>query len=107
MLDVVKKEFKDHVGEMENMRNAAREKHSSNSKRWTTFEDDENCHPNLFSHNNDNPFSSNANSSKGFQNNPFFHDYTESNENKLRSESAIFQEQNPFWTPRHGSSLTG
>lgn len=103
VLDVVKKEFKDHVGEMENMRNATREKHNSNSTQWTTFEDDENCHPNLFSH-HDNPFSSNSNSSKGFQNNPFFHDYTESNGNKLRTESAIFQDQNPFWTPRHGSS---
>ncbi|XP_044463468.1 uncharacterized protein LOC123194352 isoform X2 [Mangifera indica] len=52
VLDVVKKEFKDHVGEMESMRNAAREKHG-NSSRWTTFEDDdvdENCHPNLFAH---------------------------------------------------------
>lgn len=58
MLDVVKKEFKDHVGEMENKRNAAaREKQHggghghgrSNSTRWTTFEDDdENCHPNIF-----------------------------------------------------------
>lgn len=102
VLDVVKKEFKDHVGEMENMRNATREKHNSNSTQWTTFEDDENCHPNLFSHHD--PFSSNSNSSKGFQNNPFFHDYTESNGNKLRTESAIFQDQNPFWTPRHGSS---
>ncbi|KAF4346386.1 hypothetical protein G4B88_018316 [Cannabis sativa] len=59
VLDVVKKEFKDHVGEMENMRSAAREKHSNNSKRWTTFDDDddENCHPNLFAtHQNHNPF---------------------------------------------------
>ncbi|CAI0542593.1 unnamed protein product [Linum tenue] len=39
--DVVKKEFKDHVGEMENMRNATREKHLNNSKRWTTFSDDD------------------------------------------------------------------
>ena len=47
MLDVVKKEFKEHVGEMENMRNIAREKHG-NSRRWTTFDGDENMHPNLF-----------------------------------------------------------
>ncbi|MED6206127.1 hypothetical protein PIB30_023990 [Stylosanthes scabra] len=47
VLDVVKKEFKEHVGEMENMRNAAREKHGSNSNRWTTFSDGENMHPNL------------------------------------------------------------
>ncbi|XVF34494.1 hypothetical protein REPUB_Repub18cG0063500 [Reevesia pubescens] len=73
VLDVVKKEFKDHVGEMENMRNASREKH--NSMRWASFEDDENCHPNLFANNNHN----------------------------LRPESAFFnQDQNPFWNPRHG-----
>ncbi|KAG2668506.1 hypothetical protein I3760_15G164000 [Carya illinoinensis] len=86
VLDVVKKEFKDHVGEMENMRNASREKHG-NSMRWTTFEDDENCHPNLFAP-HDNSFPSGRNGSKGLhQTNPFF------------------QDQNPFWTPRHGSSL--
>lgn len=67
MLDVVKKEFKDHVAEMENMRNVTREKHS-NSRRWTTttttFDKDENIHPNLFAHrensircSNINPFS--------------------------------------------------
>nr|XP_027072442.1 uncharacterized protein LOC113697160 isoform X2 [Coffea arabica] len=42
VLDVVRKEFKDHVGQV----SVGREKHSS--KRWTTFDDDENCHPNLF-----------------------------------------------------------
>ncbi|KAJ4958403.1 hypothetical protein NE237_025514 [Protea cynaroides] len=48
VLDVVKKEFKDHVGEMENQRNAARDKHGS-SGRWVTFEDiNENSHPNFF-----------------------------------------------------------
>lgn len=83
VLDVVKKEFKDHVGEMENLRNAAREKHSSNSMRWTTFDDDdENCHPNLFSQQN-----------------------STGNGNKLRSESTFLQDQNPFWTPGHGSSM--
>ncbi|KAF2317112.1 hypothetical protein GH714_011849 [Hevea brasiliensis] len=92
VLDVVKKEFKDHVGEMENMRNASREKHSNNSKRWTTFEDDnddhENFHPNLFAYSNSNMCLEN--------NNPFFHDYSsESNGNKLRSESSSsFQDQN-------------
>lgn len=105
VLDVVKKEFKDHVGQMENMRNASREKHG-NSMRWTTFEDDENCHPNLFGP-SDNPFPSSRNGSKGLQNNPFFHDYTKSVIGKPRSESANFQDQNPFWTPRHGSSLLG
>lgn len=49
VLDVVKKEFKDHVGEMENMRNATWERRYTSSKRWTKFEDDENCHPNCAS----------------------------------------------------------
>lgn len=47
---MVKKEFKDHVGEMEKLRNAARERHN-NSTRWMMFDDDdnnENSHPNLF-----------------------------------------------------------
>ncbi|KAJ9131188.1 hypothetical protein P3X46_035275 [Hevea brasiliensis] len=105
VLDVVKKEFKDHVGEMENMRNASREKHSYNSKRWTTFEDDnddhENFHPNLFAYSNSNMCFEN--------NNPFFHDYSsESNGNKLRSKSSSsFQDQNPLWSPRHGHTLLG
>lgn len=47
VLDVVKKEFKDHVGEMETMRNAAWERRCTSSKRWTTFEDDQNTHPNI------------------------------------------------------------
>ena len=92
---MVKKEFKDHVGEMENMRNEAREKRNNdnnNSKRWTTFDDDdsENFHPNLFAQNN----------------NTLFDDHNRSNESRLRSESAFLQDQNPFWSPRHGSSST-
>lgn len=69
MLDVVKKEFKDHVAEMENRRNIAREK-QSNSRRWTTttFDGDENIHPNLFGHRDNNSVrSSNIN--------PFSHGY--------------------------------
>ncbi|RDX91752.1 hypothetical protein CR513_26212, partial [Mucuna pruriens] len=67
VLDVVKKEFKDHVAEMENMRNIAREKHG-NSRRWTTtFDDDENIHPNLFGHRDNSVRSSNIN--------PFSHGY--------------------------------
>ncbi|KAL3532240.1 hypothetical protein ACH5RR_005761 [Cinchona calisaya] len=79
VLDVVRKEFKDHVGQ--NV--AVREKH--NSKRWTTFDDDENCHPNnpfspgknVFSKFNplkDDHLSAATNSSidKGFKYNPFF-----------------------------------
>ncbi|KAK7388555.1 hypothetical protein VNO78_23374 [Psophocarpus tetragonolobus] len=68
VLDVVKKEFKDHVAEMENRRNIVREKHS-NSRRWTTttFDDDENIHPNLFGHRDNSVRSSNIN--------PFSHGY--------------------------------
>ncbi|CAI9760609.1 unnamed protein product [Fraxinus pennsylvanica] len=81
VLDVVRKEFKEHVGEMGNSRVVAKEKH--NSKRWTTFDDDdENCHPNLFAPQEPATFSSskmtrasiNTSSSidKGFKYNPFF-----------------------------------
>lgn len=46
---MVRKEFKEHVGEIENLRNVARDRHVKNSCGWETFEeDDENCHPNLF-----------------------------------------------------------
>ncbi|KAI4344229.1 hypothetical protein L6164_011479 [Bauhinia variegata] len=65
VLDVVKKEFKEHVGEMENKRNISREKHN-NSMRWTTFEDDENFDPNHF-HRDTSIRSSNIN--------PFAHGY--------------------------------
>ena len=114
MLDVVKKEFKDHVGEMENKKNAAREKHSnssSNSTRWTTFEDDkddddddENCHPNLFSaqqmknqtklapSKTDYSYSSSSYISN-INSNPFFHQ-------QPRSELGFYQDQNPFWSPK-------
>lgn len=77
VLDVVKKEFKDHVGEMEKLRNAARERHN-HSTQWTTFDDDENCHPNLFAANKDyslpqkQPFDSNC-----FEENPFFQNYAQ------------------------------
>lgn len=49
MLDVVRKEFKEHVGEMKSLQTAGREKNDSSNK-WATFDDDdhENCHPNLF-----------------------------------------------------------
>ncbi|XP_021899151.1 uncharacterized protein LOC110815615 isoform X2 [Carica papaya] len=114
VLDVVKKEFKEHVGEMESMRNAAREKQNGSSMRWTTFEeddDDENCHPNLFAaHHHDYDHSSstkqprfsstpwNEDSASNYHghgrtgrsfgyNNPFFHDYSRENQ----------EQQNPFW----------
>ncbi|CAI9783099.1 unnamed protein product [Fraxinus pennsylvanica] len=81
VLDVVRKEFKEHVGVMGNSRVVAKEK--QNSKRWTTFDDDnENCHPNLFAPQEQATFSSskmvcasiNTSSSidKGFKYNPFF-----------------------------------
>jgi len=63
VLDVVKKEFKDHVAEMENMRNVARGRHG-NSRRWTTtttFDNDENIHPNPFGHRENSVRSSNIN----------------------------------------------
>ncbi|CAL0304908.1 unnamed protein product [Lupinus luteus] len=48
VLDVVKKEFKNHVGEMENVRKDAEFLHE-NSMGWTTFDEEgENFHPNLF-----------------------------------------------------------
>ncbi|KAF6147614.1 hypothetical protein GIB67_031605 [Kingdonia uniflora] len=49
VLDVVKKEFKDHVGEMDTSR------HDRNSQDWVAFDDynSENYHPNLFVNNHD------------------------------------------------------
>ncbi|KAA8535276.1 hypothetical protein F0562_030279 [Nyssa sinensis] len=112
--DVVKKELKNHVGEMGSLPNAGRQNHNS-SKRWTTFDDDddENCHPNLFIHQDhsfpmkqekftalkdDHHAYNTKSSSKFFKNNPFFPDYD-------HSESAFCQDKNPFWSPRHGSSM--
>lgn len=50
MLDVVKKEFKEHIGEMETLRkNTAKEKDGSGSGRWVAVpfkENEENYHPN-------------------------------------------------------------
>ncbi|KAM0036942.1 hypothetical protein Hdeb2414_s0014g00432311 [Helianthus debilis subsp. tardiflorus] len=53
VLEVVRKEFKDHVNEIKNMSNSAMKKKEPKiaEEKWTTFddiEDDENCHPNLF-----------------------------------------------------------
>ncbi|KAK2979187.1 hypothetical protein RJ640_027024 [Escallonia rubra] len=88
VLDVVRKEFKDHVGEMKNMQNAAREK--QNQKPWTTFDDDdENCHPNLFGpqvpsfpvkqsklkpSEDHRVYHKSSSTDKWFRNNPFFDD---------------------------------
>lgn len=46
VLDVVQKEFKDHVGEMENLRKTAREKRNSAARR-RGLEDDEDCSPRI------------------------------------------------------------
>ncbi|MCD7472559.1 hypothetical protein HAX54_013830 [Datura stramonium] len=93
VLDVVRKEFKNHVGEMGgNLKGITREEEKQNSKRWTTFddyEDDENCHPNLFAPQQDHTFPSkqaksftplksggpvyvNSSIDKGLKYNPFF-----------------------------------
>lgn len=97
-MDVVRKEFKNHVGEMGggNLKGITREEEKQNSKIWTTFDeddydDDENCHPNLFAPQQDHhhhhhhtfhskqtksftPLKSSVNSSidKGLRYNPFF-----------------------------------
>ncbi|KAH9654598.1 hypothetical protein KPL70_027790 [Citrus sinensis] len=116
VLDVVKKEFKDHVGDMESMRNAAREKKHSNSMRWTTFDDDddENGHPNLFARKDrsfplkQQKFSGHedctSGSSKNVGNNPLFNDYNGENGNNLKPAAAYLEHQNPFWSPT-GSPL--
>ncbi|KAK3026569.1 hypothetical protein RJ639_041155 [Escallonia herrerae] len=88
VLDVVRKEFKDHVGETKILQNAAREKQKQ--KPWTTFDDDdENCHPNLFvpqvpsfpvkqsklkSSEDHRVYHNSSSTDKWFRNNPFFDD---------------------------------
>ncbi|KAF7806482.1 Uveal autoantigen with coiled-coil domains and ankyrin repeats isoform 1 [Senna tora] len=59
----VKKESTDNGGEKDNMWNNknAREEHSYSMMQWTTFEDDENLHPNLFTHQDSSFRSSNIN----------------------------------------------
>ncbi|XP_073043244.1 uncharacterized protein [Primulina eburnea] len=76
VLDVVRKEFKDHVGDVGNSNINPRQ---HNSKRWTTFDDDENAHPNLFapqaslsSSKNTRASLSSSSIDKGFKYNPFF-----------------------------------
>lgn len=89
MLDVVKKEFKGHVREMESSRHNTREKKNlnSNSSRWVTFDDydeNENSHPNVFSGSTTNPF------------------LQEDDDGKLQKQSF----SNPFWNSSgFGSTL--
>ncbi|MQL99072.1 hypothetical protein Taro_031789 [Colocasia esculenta] len=89
VLDVVRKEFKDHVGEMETLRNAAKERRES-SEKWVAFdEDDGDFHTNLFFR--DQTFLNEAARKGGdgcFANNPpVFHDV-----------------QNAFWASSSGNS---
>ncbi|XP_073275346.1 uncharacterized protein [Primulina huaijiensis] len=79
VLDVVRKEFKDHVGDVRNPHIAAANSRECNSKRWMTFDDDENSHPNLFAPQASFASSKNTRASlnrssvdKGFKYNPFF-----------------------------------
>lgn len=106
MLDVVRKEFKDHVGEMETLRTAAKDR-NDNSAGWVAFEDknDENSHPNLFFHNQNSSkqggrapgnilkedcyYSSNNNNC--YANNPF--------------HGGSSEDQNPFWSPKNSSMI--
>ncbi|CAJ1975587.1 unnamed protein product [Sphenostylis stenocarpa] len=60
VLDVVKKQSKNNVGEMENRHNDTEGKYE-NSIGWTTFEDDENLHPNLSIHHDKSLHSSSIN----------------------------------------------
>ncbi|KAK1268659.1 hypothetical protein QJS04_geneDACA005343 [Acorus gramineus] len=87
VLDVVKKEFKDHVGEMETLRNAAKEKSRDQSAGWVAFGDnnDENCHPNLFS---------NGQASYGSNGYNYF---ANGGNDRLKYESSTSHYQNPFW----------
>ncbi|XP_073132473.1 uncharacterized protein [Henckelia pumila] len=80
VLDVVRKEFKDHIGgDVGNPNIAAENSRERNSKRWATFDDDENSHPNLFAPQASLASSKNTRASlnsssidKGFKYNPFF-----------------------------------
>ncbi|KAG9153426.1 hypothetical protein Leryth_021006 [Lithospermum erythrorhizon] len=78
VLDVVKKEFKDHVAEMGNS-SQRRVKERQCSNKWATFDDDdENFHPNLFIPKDNNrvfdarTLITNSSIDKGFKYNPFF-----------------------------------
>ncbi|KAH7659977.1 Retrovirus capsid C-terminal protein [Dioscorea alata] len=84
VLDVVKKEFKDHVGEMENKKSTAGEKNGGgNTEKWVAFpenDNNENLHPNLFASQDHQPQS--IKPWGGTANNSFY------------------DVQNPFWTSK-------
>ncbi|XAR66812.1 hypothetical protein NMG60_11013156 [Bertholletia excelsa] len=84
-----------------NMTTTANENQKS-PENWATFDDDENCHPNLFAPSYNNPITTKQARQEGdhmkncYKNNPFVADYDQSNDGN---------KQNPFWSPRHGSSM--
>ncbi|XP_072993498.1 uncharacterized protein [Typha latifolia] len=92
VLDVVKKEFKEHVGEMESLRNPARENKSCGSRGctenyWVAFkeENDENLHPNLFSSSSQ----------------PLWHRKEVKNDDKnCHVNNPLYDEKNPFLSAR-------
>ncbi|KAI3496032.1 hypothetical protein L1887_38382 [Cichorium endivia] len=50
VLEIVRKEYKDHVEEIKNTCSAIKKESKTLEPKWTTFDEDdnENCHPNLF-----------------------------------------------------------
>ncbi|KAI3709341.1 hypothetical protein L2E82_39101 [Cichorium intybus] len=50
VLEIVRKEYKDHVEEIKNTCSAMKKEPKTLEPKWTTFDEDdnENCHPNLF-----------------------------------------------------------
>ncbi|KAI0496672.1 hypothetical protein KFK09_022996 [Dendrobium nobile] len=99
VLDVVKKEFKDHVGEMENLRNASKAKHDNCfDGNWVSFEDEsENFHPNLFSQIQ---LSSNQ---QGVKDNPFIEVQEGVSASYLDDNYPFIEVHNPFLPPKWGN----
>ncbi|KAG1363993.1 hypothetical protein COCNU_11G008200 [Cocos nucifera] len=78
VLDVVRKEFKDHV------RNAAGEKNGGSAEKWVAFEDnDENLHINLFS-----------------EDQALLNHKVKDKSTDCFANSPFHDDQNPFWSPR-------
>ncbi|XP_008788782.2 uncharacterized protein LOC103706461 [Phoenix dactylifera] len=83
VLDVVRKEFKDHVSEMKTLRSAEREKNGSEEK-WVAFEDnDENLHIDLFS-----------------EDQVLLNRKVKDKTNGCFASNPFLDDQNPFWSPR-------
>ncbi|XP_020680430.1 uncharacterized protein LOC110098062 [Dendrobium catenatum] len=99
VLDVVKKEFKDHVGEMENLRNASKAKHDNCFEgNWVSFEDEsENFHPNLFSQIQ---LSSNQ---QGVKDNPFIEVQEGVSASYFDDNYPFIEVHNPFLPPKWGN----